>query len=330
MRVTFRAPPQRGTFWAARHEEAKVMRVRLVVTVGCVLLLLPMSTAEALVLRENAVIGTGALPDLSINEISVDARTDPSGAHPRGFVSMLVRGGTRVRGPVTCVSIDGNRAIVGFDDTVSGLGPHTVEIVDNEGTGAPDTFFGDRVPTDCTDDPVLGLGGELGQGDLTVLSKAVVPRTDSVIGYGAPGGFITDVSIDVRSEPSGANLRGFVSFNVLGGIRVRGLATCLAIDGNRAVIGVDDELFHGITVEVFDNEATGAPDTFFVDPAPTGCTGDPAPTTGGPFSSGDLVVDDVLVPSSADQCRRGGWRDLTDDRGLPFQNQIVCIQFVED
>ena len=302
--------------------------VRVVVTVACVLLLLPVSAAEALDLRENAVIGTGALPDLSIQEISVDARADPSGAHPRGFVSMLVRGGTRVRGPVTCLSIEGNRALVGFNDTVSNLGPHTVEIVDNEATGAPDTFFADRVSTDCTGDPVLGLGGGLGQGDLTVLADVVVPRTDSVIGYGSLGGFITEVSIDVRSEPAGANLRGFVSFNVLGAIRVSGPVTCLAIDGNHALIGVDDNLFHGLTVEVFDNGATGAPDTFFVDPVPIGCSGVPAPTTGGAFSSGNLVVDDVVVPSSKDQCQRGGWRNLSDDRGLPFRNQRACIQFV--
>ena len=35
-----------------------------------------------------------------------------------------------------------------------------------------------------------------------------------------------------------------------------------------------------------------------------------------------------LVPTTADQCKHGGWRGLADHNGTPFKNQGDCVSFV--
>ena len=40
------------------------------------------------------------------------------------------------------------------------------------------------------------------------------------------------------------------------------------------------------------------------------------------------VLDTVLVPRSANDCKKGGWTRLTDDRGVPFKNQGDCVSYV--
>ena len=36
------------------------------------------------------------------------------------------------------------------------------------------------------------------------------------------------------------------------------------------------------------------------------------------------------TPTSARDCRHGGWRDLADDAGRPFRNQGACIRYVRE
>ena len=155
---------------------------------------------------------------------------------------------------------------------------------------------------------------------------------NTVTGGGSTAdGFFTAISVDAHSDPSGANAGGTVSFTVLGAFNVSGPVTCLAVDGNRAVIGFNDVTsgFGPVTVEVVDNGSSGTPpDTFFADPIPTDCLSDPTLGSGGPLGSGDLVVHEVPPLTSKDQCKHGGWRNFTDDQGQPFKNQGACIKFV--
>jgi hypothetical protein len=84
-------------------------------------------------------------------------------------------------------------------------------------------------------------------------------------------------------------------------------------------------------VHVIDNGSSGSPpDEFFaeaVSPSTT-CSATPTDTAGGPLVSGDIVVHDAVVPTSKQQCYRGGWRHLVDDTGKPFGNQGACIAFL--
>ena len=86
--------------------------------------------------------GGGSTTDGFFTAISVDAHSDPSGANQGGTVSFTVVSAFNVSGPVTCLAVDGNHAVIGFNDVTSGLGPVTVEVVDNGSSGTPpDTFF---------------------------------------------------------------------------------------------------------------------------------------------------------------------------------------------
>jgi hypothetical protein len=168
-----------------------------------------------------------------------------------------------------------------------------------------------------------------------------LPTEDSVSGTGAtqpgPLNSVTDIVVDLRSDPGGANPSGTVSFTIVSRIAVTatGPVTCLGVDGNRAQIGFVDigsEFSIGpIYVEIVDNESTGLPDTFFVRPGFTDCVTAPPPflfPTGGPVRDGDFVVREAVTTKH--QCTNRGWRGYTDEQGQPFfNNQGDCIQFAK-
>jgi hypothetical protein len=155
------------------------------------------------------------------------------------------------------------------------------------------------------------------------------PEQDSVVLTGGPVvvnqpfNIFTVFDINATSGPSGENPTGGVRFDVVGGlIRIGGPVTCLAVSGNTATINFQDEMdFSGIilTVQVVDDQ----PDTFDALPtgrAPTDCS--PLPGPGGPLSSGDITVVDALpLPTTRDQCTKGGWKRFS------FTNQGQCIAF---
>jgi hypothetical protein len=68
-------------------------------------------------------------------DVSIDAHSDASGENPSGsFLLVYAPLGLVVRsGPVTCLAVTGNTAIIGFEDRSAGH--MTVEVVD----GGPDT-----------------------------------------------------------------------------------------------------------------------------------------------------------------------------------------------
>jgi hypothetical protein len=156
------------------------------------------------------------------------------------------------------------------------------------------------------------------------VSGAQIPTQDSVILTGGPAqaGAFTLIDIDATSGPSGENPTGQVRFDV-SGLSIGGPVTCLAVSGNTAIINFDDQIggFGVSTVEVVD----GQPD--FFDAAPTGreptdCS--PSFPLLRPVSGGDIVVVDAPpLPTSKEQCKKGGWRDFPQ-----FKNQGQCIAFV--
>jgi len=165
--------------------------------------------------------------------------------------------------------------------------------------------------------------------------------TVDFIGAGFPAIRYQNIVIDAQSDPSGANAGGTVSFEVaeLAGsvhivlTEVTGPVTCLAVNGNDAVIGFDATA-QGIpigpsAIHVIDNGPSGSPpDEFFANDVPTTCGESPAGLLGGPLVAGDLVVHDAVVPTSISQCLLGGWQHVVNDAGQPFRNQGLCAAFV--
>jgi hypothetical protein len=176
-------------------------------------------------------------------------------------------------------------------------------------------------------------------------ATAQLPTEDSVSGTAGqasepgtlPSQTLTNIVVDAHSDPGGANPSGTVSFNVLNTFLVTGPVTCLAVDGNRALVGffdIGDFRFGPSFVEIVDNESTGLPDTLFGGATggfTTDCSNPPPP---GPFPGGGTVRDGDFVVREAvttkHQCTDGGWRGYTDEQGQPFfNNQGDCIQFVK-
>jgi hypothetical protein len=165
--------------------------------------------------------------------------------------------------------------------------------------------------------------------DQGAATASVAPQ-DFVGGGGEVGPF-HDISINASSDPLGGDPSGEVSFVadvVVDGnvarVRFVGPVTCLAVEGNRAVIGFLSTLLGPMKVVVVDNGSTGSPaDELGVAVLPTDCS-DETGVGVSPLSFGDIVVRDA--PSKA-QCQDGGWRNYTDVAGQPFKNQGDCIAF---
>jgi hypothetical protein len=138
------------------------------------------------------------------------------------------------------------------------------------------------------------------------------------------------VALDAHSGPAGENPTGEASVSERA-FFLGGPITCLAVTGNRAVIGGVFALDAGYLFEVEDNAATGAPDIFsrvlgpVAVPAicPTELPGS-VEVFSQPITHGDLVVHDALgTPTSREQCKNGGWKTF----GV-FKNQGDCLSFV--
>ena len=106
---------------------------------------------------EDFATGSGVIVVLApgfpplVVDIFVDAHSDASGGNPGGTVNLSSLGES-FTGPVTCLVVTGNRAIIGFEDASDG---HiTIEVVDNSATGSPDTFIGSVGTTGCS--PLVG------------------------------------------------------------------------------------------------------------------------------------------------------------------------------
>jgi hypothetical protein len=110
-----------------------------------------------------------------------------------------------------------------------------------------------------------------------------------------------DISLDAHSDPSGGSPTGTVlaTVPIAGLVVFSGSVTCLAVTGNRAVIGFEDMFSGHVIFDVVDNIATGTPDTIgLVQGGPAGCSLPERPEPD-PLVSGNFVVhdaDDTLIP----------------------------------
>ena len=186
---------------------------------------------------------------------------------------------------------------------------------------------------------------------LPSVAGAQTPLGDSVT-----GGFsdnltaLRGLSIEAHSGPSGERPTGTVVWHFGGGLGPtwNGTVTCLSVSGSTAVIGFSGtQRFFGEDapraglIRIFDG---GGPDsrqdTFeWAEiggevggpsiPGPTDCRAYPSgftPSFEGVSVNdfGDVIVTDTqALPTSKEQCKKGGWRTY----GV-FKNQGDCVSFV--
>jgi hypothetical protein len=171
-------------------------------------------------------------------------------------------------------------------------------------------------------------------------SSAQVPAQDSAVGNGATPSSYAHFEFEATSSPVGGSPTGTASWEQFGVFHFEGTVSCLAVSGNRAVIGIDIDTaastlsFQGFFLTVVDGGPAGSGlDSFDATPTSIAGAGDIVPTDCSfpftPFApdtvtSGDIVVVDAPpLPTSKDQCKNGGWRNY----GV-FKNQGDCVSFV--
>jgi hypothetical protein len=169
-------------------------------------------------------------------------------------------------------------------------------------------------------------------------SAAQVPTQDSAVGSGAAGGNFPRFDFSATSDPIGGSPSGTASWEQFGVLHFEGTVSCLAVNGNRAVIGIDIDQaasslsFAGFFLTVVDGGPAGsgdnidaAPTSFSVgDIVPTACSQVPPAFVPSAVTSGDItVIDAPPLPTSKEQCKNGGWRSF----GV-FKNQGDCVSFV--
>jgi hypothetical protein len=158
---------------------------------------------------EDSVVGSGATGDFLFN---LNARSGPSGENPTGAagVAPAFAPDFRVGGPVTCLNVTGNHAVIGIEVTsvltfVGLLFPVT--------DGTPDSLgvvILDHVPTVCpatvgTQDPVVS-------GDIVVTDAPPLPTSidqcknggwRNFPGFTNQGDCVSFVATGGRNQPSG-------------------------------------------------------------------------------------------------------------------------------
>jgi len=157
------------------------MRVirRLVPVVGLVLLSAAVGPSalaappSAPAPAQDAVTGSGTAG--FYGQFLIDARSGPSGESPSGSVS--VAGAVFFNGPVTCLAVTGNVAVLNVQTSQFGL--VTLEITDSSAAGTPDVIDGiptQRAPGDCS--PFSGgVADNVGSGDIVVRDAPPSPTS---------------------------------------------------------------------------------------------------------------------------------------------------------
>ncbi len=119
------------------------------------------------------------IDDFSSTEIEIDAHSGPSGENPGGHVSFVAGGILPISGPVDCLDVSGNTAVMtvaGPFPSAPGFTAFVVRLVDNGGSGLDrfENFPDDPEvpePIDCRDYSTPFFGGSL-------IGRAVVTDVD--------------------------------------------------------------------------------------------------------------------------------------------------------
>jgi hypothetical protein len=148
----------------------------MVVVAGLALMAAPASAAP----DEDFVVGSGRIvipnplfPGNTLTfDIVIDAHSDASGGNPSGIVTLRIVAGAPefvFSGPVTCLVLSGNAAIIGWDDVTSGFPGHRIiDVVDNAATGALDVVAFAEIGTAACDVGSRGPDVTLVSGDFVV------------------------------------------------------------------------------------------------------------------------------------------------------------------
>jgi hypothetical protein len=142
---------------------------------------------------QDSVVG-GATILSQFRGLSVDAHSDPDGSNPSGEASAGLRSTYSVSGHVTCMTVVGNRATVGFavDSGFSVFGNlgHVIFVEDNGSPGAgrdlandvetalPPTFCAAPTDEDLVPFPFIPIRPQpIEAGDITVVDAQPLPIT---------------------------------------------------------------------------------------------------------------------------------------------------------
>ena len=145
----------------------------------------------------DSVVGQGRIgpfgPDSAVQVFDFEAASGPSGEDPTGHVALeLAARGIpsfiRVEGPVRCVSVSGNEAVLGFEPSLLAPGG-LIEVVDNgpPGSETPDLFIAHALThavdaSSCV--PSAFARQEVLEGDVTV-TDAIAPTSKQQCEQGA-------------------------------------------------------------------------------------------------------------------------------------------------
>ena len=129
------------------------------------------ATSGAQTPTQDSVEATG---QTNFGQIAVSARSGPSGENPSGTVTFV--GST---GPVTCLTVSGDTAFVGFTNPGFGSSPLTAKLVDGGPAGSGldrfDVFFSSGSSINCGFQPFSE--GPVSGGDVVVVDAPPLPTS---------------------------------------------------------------------------------------------------------------------------------------------------------
>ena len=196
---------------------------RLLAAAACAALLAVPTTAGAshdpsgAPSNEDFVVGTaGFAPPTSGLTASIDAHSGPAGQNATGTATFGARQ-TFFGGPVTCLNVTGNRAVIGGDSAFVGPEGYLFLVIDNAATGAPDQFGvlfppPATAPSTCPANLDVPLQDAI-SGDLVVHDARAVPSSKDQCknggwrnfpGFKNQGDCVSYVATGGKNPPAGA------------------------------------------------------------------------------------------------------------------------------
>jgi hypothetical protein len=191
------------------------MRGLLPVLVAGVVCCIP-AGATAQTPSQDFVIGTARFGDPQFGVTgSIEAHSGPNGENATGTATFGARQ-TFFGGPVTCLTVTGNRAVIGGDSAFVAPAGYFFVVVDNSATGEPDLFGmlfppPAEAPTTCPSDLDVPLQATA-SGDLIVHDAQPFPTSKDQCKNGGWGNFpgfknqgdcVSSVATKGKKPPSG-------------------------------------------------------------------------------------------------------------------------------